>query len=243
MKQVTFDEKDIKRLIRVDSKFDRFWRLFWRTVRQAVYFVILFFIFFLALNYSAYYQRFHYSLASQPIKKVALNPPPPPIAVPLPNYPPSISIPKIGVTAPMILNVGNDIYLDRLTQGVIQFAQTALPGQIGNMVVVGHSSNFPWIHSDYNTVFALVDKLAVGDQIIVPYQSQQYIYEVTGHQIVSPNDLAVLKKTDTPTLTLLTCYPVGTTRSRYIVLAKLISGQISGTQASEPPVSQLPVTR
>ncbi|HSX42052.1 MAG TPA: sortase [Candidatus Saccharimonadales bacterium] len=242
MKQVTFDENDIKKIIRVDTTAQKFWRRFWWTIRQVIYLLALFVFFFYALNYAAYFKRFQYAVEAKPIQKIAIAPPPAP-AAPLPDYAPEVDIPKINVSAPLLVNVSVADMLSQLTSGVVQYLDTALPGQTGNMVLVGHSSNFPWIHSQYNTVFALVDKLSAGDQIIVPFHAQKYVYEVTSSKIVKPTDLAVLNKTDTPTLTLLTCYPVGTTRSRYIVLAKLVSDNVSGSQTSEPATATVPSPR
>jgi sortase A len=102
------------------------------------------------------------------------------------------------------------------------------------MVIVGHSSDFPWSDGKYKNVFALLDKLAVGDKIVVTYGSEKYIYQVTGSKVVKPTDLSVLKKTASPTLTLLTCYPVGSTRSRLIVTAKLLSDNAGSVQTTDP---------
>lgn len=241
MKQITFDENDVKKLIRVDSRASKFWRLFWRTARQAGYLIILFLFFFYALNYSAYLKRFQYSVNAHSVQKVAVTPPAPtPV---LPDYAPELDIPKLSITAPLSVNVADTDIIANLKHGVVQYLDTALPGQIGNMVIVGHSSDYPWSDGKFKTVFAVIDKLAVGDQIIVPYHDQKFIYEVTASKVVKPTDLSVLKKTDTPTLTLLTCYPVGTTRSRYLVLAKLVSNNISGTQSTEPNATAVPSPR
>ncbi len=241
MKKVTFDENDIKKLIRIDTKAQKFWRLFWRTIRQAGYLIILFLFFFYALNYAAYLKRFKFAVNAKPVEKVAVTPPAP--VVPLPDYAPEVDIPKLNITVPLTLNVANDDTLTQLKNGVTQYLDTALPGQVGNMVIIGHSSDYPWSNGKFKTVFALIDKLQPGDQIIVPYKSQKYIYEVTGSKVVKPTDLTVLRKTDTPTLTLLTCYPVGTTRSRYIVLAKMVSNNISGVQPTEPVPGAIPSPR
>lgn len=232
MKKVTFDETDIKKIIHLDTPARRFWRRTAWVLRQALYLAVVFVVFFYALNFAAYLQRFHYSIAAKPVSKVAITPPPP--AAPLPDYPPAVEIPKIAINAPLTVNVANGDMIANLKNGVVQYLNSALPGEVGNMVLVGHSSDYPWSDGKYKTVFALIDKLQAGDQIIIPYHSQKYVYEVTGSKIVKPTDLSVLQKTNTPTLTLLTCYPVGTTRSRYIVLAKLISDNAGQAQTTDP---------
>ncbi|MEX2361561.1 MAG: sortase, partial [Patescibacteria group bacterium] len=80
----------------------------------------------------------------------------------------------------------------------------------------------------------LLDKLTVGDQIIITYKTEKYIYVVTGQKIVAATDLSVLNITAKPTVTLLTCYPVGTSRNRLIITAKLVSDNAGSVQIGQP---------
>ncbi len=241
MKSVSFNESDIKKILRVDNRAKKVWRVTTRTLRQLVYLGTLFVVFFLVLNYAAFWKRFQFSVTATPPAKIVVIQPVK--TAPLPDYPPSITIPKLSLEAPITLNVSAADMLAQLKHGATQYLGTALPGQIGNMVLVGHSSDFPWSDGEYKTLFALIDKLAPGDQIIVPYQTQKFVYQVTTTKIVKPTDLSVLQKTDSPTLTLLTCYPVGTTRSRLIVIATLVSGNATGPQLTEPAISAVPTPR
>ena len=52
-----------------------------------------------------------------------------------------------------------------------------------------------------------------------------FIYEVTGKRIVMPEDVSVIKPTNNPQLTLITCYPtyyIGPAPKRLVVFSKLI---------------------
>lgn len=79
-----------------------------------------------------------------------------------------IIIPKIGKNIPLI-DVDHDagvsytemhnIFMEELKNGIVRYPGTALPGQVGNSFIFGHSSNYPWIKSEYNDVFALLDNL------------------------------------------------------------------------------------
>jgi LPXTG-site transpeptidase (sortase) family protein len=136
-----------------------------------------------------------------------------------------ISIPKINVSAPIVYANSNqeaDIQKD-LEGGVVHYAHTAVPGEIGNSVIFGHSSNDWWEPGDYKFVFVLLDKLAVGDTFTVTYNSQQYVYKVTETKVVEPTDLSVLNDTPDPELTLITCTPPGTSWKRLVVRAQQIS--------------------
>lgn len=135
-----------------------------------------------------------------------------------------VIIPKINSTAPLILEPSQqekNIQV-ALRDGVVHYAGTAVPGEIGNVVIVGHSSNDWWEPGNYKFVFALLDKLAVGDKVQINYSSRKYVYEVSSTKIVAPTDLSVLNQTSDPILTLITCTPPGTSWKRLIVSAKQI---------------------
>ena len=64
------------------------------------------------------------------------------------------------------------------------------------MFIFGHSSNYPWVQSKYNEVFALLDTLQNGDDIIVYYNQKKYVYEVTDRVTVMPGDVEALQARD-----------------------------------------------
>ena len=133
-------------------------------------------------------------------------------------------IDKINVNAPIIWNVPEDKILEELKKGVAHFQGTSLPDEEkGNVFITGHSSGYWWSHDLYNQVFALLDKLTDSDKIALTYKNKKYTYEVFNKMVVKPTQIEVLKtKTEEPTLSLMTCVPVGTRLKRLIVQAKLI---------------------
>ncbi|HSX15128.1 MAG TPA: sortase [Candidatus Saccharimonadales bacterium] len=159
------------------------------------------------------------------------------IATPAASIPPdpTISIPKINVNAPVVYepSIAEAAIQKALVGGVVHYGTSVTPGQPGNLVIVGHSSNDWWQPGNYKFVFVLLDKLAVGDQFSLNYQSHKYIYEVTLVKIVEPTDLSVLANTPSPTATLITCTPPGTSWRRLVVQANQISPE---------PTSQTPST-
>ena len=66
------------------------------------------------------------------------------------------------------------------------YSGTANPGENGNAVFFGHSSNDIWEKGNYKFVFVLLEKLAVGDQYEIHYQSRKYIYTVEQTRVVEP---------------------------------------------------------
>ncbi len=136
-----------------------------------------------------------------------------------------IVIKKIKVDAPIMFpkDPSDKVLLEELKRGVVHYPGTALPGETGNCFITGHSSNYWWIKSKYNTVFTLLPKLVVGDKVIVYYKQKKYIYEVREVKEVSPSQTEVLNPTEKPTLTLMTCVPIGTNLRRLIVRCDQIS--------------------
>lgn len=129
-----------------------------------------------------------------------------------------LKIPKISVFAPIIWDVEESKILDELKNGVVHYAGTSRPAEDGNIFIVGHSSNYFWIKSEYNQIFSLLDKLSVGDRIEIEKNGKSYFYDVFVKKEIGPQDVEVLKSPN-QILTLMTCWPVGTSINRLIVQA------------------------
>ena len=142
---------------------------------------------------------------------------------------PRLIIPKINVDVPVVYDVGNDYnsQMAAMSNGVAHFAipgASSHPGQIGNTVLSGHSSNDLFDGGDYKFIFAQLEKMAVGDTVYANYQSVRYTYVVTKMEVVKPNEVSKLVyPTDKPILTLITCTPLGTSRDRLLVTAEQVS--------------------
>src|SRR3989344_6140241 len=135
-----------------------------------------------------------------------------------------ISIPVLDINAPVTFGVNNTAkeVAASLENGVIQINGTSLPGQTGNIYITGHSSNYVWVKGDYNSIFAILDKLVVGDLVYINYNGATYEYQIFNREIVLPNDTSMLKSTNDSRLTLVTCWPVGTSLKRLVLLANQI---------------------
>lgn len=171
------------------------------------------------------------------------------------NYPADLPnnrlyIPRTKTLAPVIWDVssgGGDVnseLLKALESGVVRYPQTALPNQIGNVFLTGHSSNYWWEKGRYKTVFALLNRLVSGDLIYLKYQDQLYIYKVSGQKVVKPTETSVLDPTTKPILSLMTCTPTGTALLRRIVTADLISPKEGlSVQPTRPETGSLQAVR
>lgn len=146
-----------------------------------------------------------------------------------------IIVPRIGKNIPLVdisvtksfdFDHMENIFMQELENGVVRYPGSALPGEKGNSFIFGHSSNYPWIKGNYNDVFALLDNVEYGDQIIVFYNQKKYVYTVREKKVVKPGDVKALERDPSKTeLSLMTCWPVGTTLKRMLVFAELTEGQ------------------
>lgn len=138
---------------------------------------------------------------------------------------PKVIIPSIGIDAPVVYGMTSTAEPDiqrALQDGVLHFADSPKPGEAGNGVYVGHSSNVPWVPGDYKFVFAPLEKLQINDTFYLNYESRQYTYRIISKKVVLPNDVSVLESSDKPTATLITCTPVGTNLKRLVIRAEQI---------------------
>ena len=136
-----------------------------------------------------------------------------------------LTIEKIRVKAPVVLAVSaDDSELQKsLKSGVVLYPDTAMPGEVGNTVITGHSSDYFWKEGEFKTVFSLLPNLAIGDQIKLSRGNESWLYEVESEKMVSDKDMSVLESNnDQARLTLITCWPPGTSFKRWVVTAKLV---------------------
>jgi len=140
-----------------------------------------------------------------------------------------VTIAKLNVQAPMVWSQSDDenAMLADLQNGVSHFYKTAAPGQSGNAIISGHSSNYVWAKGDYNHIFKDLNNLQNGDVVTIKTTESNgrvitYSYKVTDKFVTTADDQKIFADTSTPTLTLTTCWPIGTSLKRLIVKAALV---------------------
>ncbi|WP_067914628.1 class E sortase [Actinomadura rubrobrunea] len=109
-----------------------------------------------------------------------------------------------------------------LAKGPGYFPGTARPGEIGNMVILGHRTT-------HSAPFRRLHRLRRGDRLIVSARARRYVYRVDGKRIISARRRSVLApvpfrphaEPHARRLTLITCHPPGSDRQRLVVLARM----------------------
>ena len=136
-----------------------------------------------------------------------------------------IVIPKIEANAKVIPNVNPydpKDYQWQLTKGVAHARGTVFPGQVGNVFIFAHSAGDFMEANRFNAVFYLLYKLNKGDDIDLFYKGEKFKYQVTQIKYVEATDVKYLSGNgNEKTVTLMTCWPPGTTLRRLIVVGKI----------------------
>ncbi|MBX5447907.1 MAG: class E sortase [Acidothermus cellulolyticus] len=162
-------------------------------------------------------------------------PPPAPSAVPSPdgvlpddvvpgNALALIRIPRLG--RHYVYAIVEGVSTADLKKGPGHYPGTAMPGQVGNFVVSGHRTT-------YLAPFNGLDKLRLGDPIVIETATMWYIYRVTQMETVLPTDVAVILPVpdhpgERPTealITLTTCTPKYSASHRLVVHGRLETAQ------------------
>lgn len=157
---------------------------------------------------------------------------------------PRLIVPKINVDVPIVWNAvasSQDSLNEAMNHGVAWFnikGASAKPGEVGNFVLSGHSSN-DWLdNGNYKFIFARLEQVKEGDVVYVNYNSVRYTYNVVRMQVVKPNNVAALTAPTTkPLITLITCVPLGTADNRLLVWAEQVSPDPAGAAVATPSSS------
>lgn len=126
----------------------------------------------------------------------------------------AIKLPKIGVSENVVEGTGAELYY-----AAGHMRGTAEIGQEGNCVIAAHR--------DYVKMnpFSYLDKMEIGDEIILQDPDYRYTYQVYQIETVLPTDSWVAQPQEgkEKICTLITCTPRITSTHRLIVFGELIS--------------------
>ena len=138
-----------------------------------------------------------------------------------------LEIPRLGISA-LVAEGAED---GTLRTAIGHLSDTPLPGELGNAALAAHR----------DTHFRELRNVRVGDRVRVLSWTGEVEFEVTGTQIVGPNDVSVLEPTADASLTLITCYPfgyIGNAPKRFIVQATRVSPHTAAVaRAASSPLS------
>jgi sortase A len=120
-----------------------------------------------------------------------------------------MEVPRLGLKTIVVQGDSASI----LRRAVGHLPETAVPGQVGNVILAGHRDTF----------FRPLRNVLVGDTIRIKTLDGNFSYRVEATAVVPPSDTQVLQPSGGRTLTLITCFPfyyVGPAPNRFIVRAR-----------------------
>jgi sortase A len=133
-----------------------------------------------------------------------------------------IQVPRLGLDA---IVVQGDSPAN-LRRAVGHISQSALPGELGNVVLAGHRDTF----------FRSLHDIRVGDTIEFSTSEHSFEYRVDSIEVVAPDDIRVLQPSTGRDLTFVTCFPfhfVGPAPRRFIVRAREVDAVLRERVAKE----------
>lgn len=141
-----------------------------------------------------------------------------------------LMIPSLGVNVPIVdvkfyttqkLEEGD--FHKELAQWVVKYPMTPTPGQTGNILIFGHTSDYRRNNNTFGQVFSKIPKLHVGSVVKMVRWGQVYQYEIIEKVIKDPKAVAgeYEKYKDGQYVTLVGCYPIGTDSRRIMLIGKM----------------------
>ena len=139
------------------------------------------------------------------------------------EMPTHISIDKIGVNSLITNPISTDTrVLDTsLSQGAVRYPTSGMLG-VGNLFLFGHSTNHAIVNNQAYKTFNNLDKLSIGDQIVVESATHIYVYRVFSVRLTDANDALIQLKTGRNMLTLSTCNTFGQKQERFVIEADFV---------------------
>ncbi len=123
----------------------------------------------------------------------------------------TLEIPALG----LVEQLHEGMTLTAINRGPSHWPGTAVPGQLGNVVIGGHRTT-------YTQPFRYLDQLQPGDELIFTTADARYVYQLTGTEVVDPAQLQIADQTVAYTATLFACHPPGSARYRLVAHFQLV---------------------
>lgn len=138
-----------------------------------------------------------------------------------------INVPLIDIPSMWEEDFENGNFDEELMNWVVKYPTTATPGSQGNSLIFWHSSSEWWKHNEYWFIFRNLPRLQPGQKIQVIWDGQLTTYEMIERKVVNPKDVwnyyHEFVRDWEYYLTLMGCYPIGSSSQRMMVVAKKVS--------------------
>lgn len=124
-----------------------------------------------------------------------------------------VSIPKMDVELPILLGAN----AENMREGAVHLTETSYPigGENTNSVIAAHRG------ASETDMFRHIEKLELGDEVIIENFRETLVYEVVELRIIAPTDVdQLLIQEGRDMVTLFTCHPYPQNYQRYVVFCE-----------------------
>jgi sortase A len=125
-----------------------------------------------------------------------------------------LELPSIGVDQ----TLWEGVTLTSIDRGPSHWPGSAMPGELGNVVVAGHRITHS--HPFFN-----LDLLKPGDPLIFTTNAGRFTYRLTSTEVVPAAEIRIVNQTYALTATLFACHPKGSARFRIVGHFELVSSE------------------
>jgi sortase A len=133
----------------------------------------------------------------------------------------SLELPAIGVSQGLY----EGVTLTSINRGPSHWPGSAMPGQLGNVVIAGHRTT-------YSKPFYDLDALKPGDELILTTAAGRFTYKVTATEVVPATGIQIIEQTYAFTATLFACHPRGSARQRIVAHFELVDSESAPVAAA-----------
>jgi sortase A len=124
----------------------------------------------------------------------------------------TLALPTLGVQQ----RFGEGVTLTAIDRGPSHWPGTAMPGQVGNVVVAGHRVT-------HTRPFYDLDLLRPGDPLVFTMNDgTTWTYRLVNTEIVDPSDVHIVEQTRESTATLFACHPKHSAAQRIVAHFRLV---------------------
>jgi LPXTG-site transpeptidase (sortase) family protein len=140
------------------------------------------------------------------------------------ELPMKIEIPAINLSSVIEnpITTNTEILDQNLLKGAVRYPTSAKLGEIGNVVLFGHSSYLPVVINQAYKTFNGIQKLVPGDVVTVYSLGTAYSYRVRSMEKESTNNAGIPLLVSGKVLTLSTCDSFGAKTDRFVVTADFV---------------------
>jgi len=138
-----------------------------------------------------------------------------------------LEIPKLSLSLPLIFAKSTDKkeLVKDLERGVVYYPGSVLPGERGQIIILGHSAPPHWPKIKYDWAFSRLFELERGDTVLIHFRKRMYTYLVVEKTIIHRGANLPFESLNpnTNTLILISCWPPGKDYQRIVIRAEILS--------------------